>query len=53
MLNYSTYIYLCRVYLKNLPKYFIFYLEIRHFDIQVYFVKCMYGYYLYIWALPY
>ena len=27
MLNYSTYIYLCRVYLKTPPKYFRFYLK--------------------------
>ena len=42
MLNYSTNIYLCRVYLK-----FSFLPQIRHFDIQVYFVKCTYCYYLY------
>ena len=52
MLNYLTYIYLCRVYLKHPPKY-IFYLKIQHFDSQVYFVKCMYCYYLYIWTMPY
>ena len=45
MLNYSTYIYLCIVYLKNPPKYFRFYLKIRHFYIQIYFVKCMYCFY--------
>ena len=39
--------------LKNLTKYFRVYLKIQHFDIQVYFVKCMYCYYLYIWTLPY
>ena len=53
ILNKSTYIYLCRVYLKNPPKYFRFDLKIWHFDNQVYFVKCMYYYYLYIWTLPY
>ena len=53
MLNYSTYIYFCRVYLKKPPKYFRFDLKIRHFDIQEYFVKFMYCCYLYIWTLPY
>ena len=53
MLNYSTYIYLCRVYLKKTPIYFQFYLEIQHFNIQVYFLKSMLFYYLYIWELPY
>ena len=54
MLNYSTYIYLCRVNLKKkAPKYFRFDLKIWHFDIQVYFVKFMYCCYLYIWTLSY
>ena len=53
-LNCSSYIYLCRVYLKKkTPKYFRFDLQIWHFDIQVYFLKFMYCYYLYIWTLPY
>ena len=34
MLHYSTYVCICRVYFR-------FYLNIRHSDIQVYFVKCI------------
>ena len=37
--------------LKNPTKIFSFLPQIRHFDIQVYFVKCTYCYYLYIWTL--
>ena len=39
--------------LKNPTKIFSFLPQIRHFDIQVYFLKCTYYYYLYKWTLPY
>ena len=37
---------------KTRQNIFVFCGEIRHSDTQVDFGKCVYCYYLYIWALP-
>ena len=50
MLHFLTYIDLVVYTFKTRQNIFVFCLRIQHFDILVYFGKCMYCYYLYIWV---